>query len=267
MGLLVFGMTGCSAQEDNAREISPDDSASEEYGESAAAEIVKDVDDASDSGDDSIGATEVDEEMFTVDTKVWDVIEDPVFEDYGRLLFPADKLISDSLTLGDVGNILTWYSYVSPERTVEVANYLKQHAASGEQIFYGIYTEEEKAADPEKENTGLFFFRGTPGGKFAITNAGGGFVYVAAMHDSFPHALELSKKGYNAFALIYRPGAQTACEDLARAIAFIHENAEELEVDVSDYSLWGGSAGARMAAWLGSYGTAAFGEVEYPRPG
>ena len=36
--------------------------------------------------------------------------------------------------------------------------------------------------------------------------------------------------------------------------------AEELEVDVADYSLWGGSAGARMAAWLGSYGTEAIGE-------
>lgn len=86
------------------------------------------------------------------------------------------------------------------------------------------------------------------------------------MHDSFPHALELSKMGYNAFALIYRPGAETACEDLARAIAFIHDHADELEVDTTDYSLWGGSAGARMTAWLGSYGTAAFGEAEYPRP-
>ena len=37
-----------------------------------------------------------------------------------------------------------------------------------------------------------------------IANAGGGFVYVGAMHDSFPAALELTKKGYNAFALIYR---------------------------------------------------------------
>ena len=36
--------------------------------------------------------------------------------------------------------------------------------------------------------------------------------------------IELSKQGYNAFALIYRPGAQTACEDLSRAIAFIFEN-------------------------------------------
>ena len=66
---------------------------------------------------------------------------------------------------------------------------------------------------------------------------------------------------------IYRPGAETACEDLARAIAFLHDNAEELQIDMDAYSLWGGSAGARMAAWLGSYGTAVFGEKEYPRPG
>ena len=105
-----------------------------------------------------------------------------------------------------------------------------------------------------------------PGAETAVINAGGGFVYVAAMHDSFPQALELAKRGYNAFALIYRPGADTACEDLARAIAFLHENADELQIDMTNYALWGGSAGARMAAWLGSYGTEAFGEQAYPAP-
>ena len=143
---------------------------------------------------------------------------------------------------------------------------MRDHVESGDTIFYDIYTEEEKKADPAKEDTGLFFFRGDPGAKFAVLNAGGGFAYVGAMHDSFPHALELSKTGYNAFALIYRSGAQTACEDLARAISFIFEHAEELQVDTSDYSLWGGSAGARMAAWLGSYGTESFGEDACPRP-
>ena len=118
-----------------------------------------------------------------------------------------------------------------------------------------------------KRIPGLFFFRGEPGRRFAVCNAGGGFAYVGAMQDSFPHALELSQKGYNAFALIYRPGAQTACEDLARAIGFIFDHAEELEVDTDCYSLWGGSAGARMAAWLGSYGPAAFGGDDLPRPG
>lgn len=67
--------------------------------------------------------------------------------------------------------------------------------------------------------------------------------------------------------MIYRPGAQTACEDLARAISFVFENAEELEVDTDSYSLWGGSAGARMAAWLGSYGPADFGGAELHQPG
>ena len=98
-------------------------------------------------------------------------------------------------------------------------------------------------------------------------DAGGGFAYVGAMHDSFPHALELSKKGYNAFALIYRPGAQTACEDLARAISFIFEHADELQIDTDCYSLWGGSAGGRMADWVGTYGTASFGEKDLPRAG
>lgn len=79
--------------------------------------------------------------------------------------------------------------------------------------------------------------------------------------------LELSKMGYNAFALIYRPGAQTACEDLARAISFIFSHADELEVNTDCYSLWGGSAGARMAAYLGSYGPEAFGGDDLPRPG
>lgn len=204
---------------------------------------------------------------YTEDTKVWDVIDDPAFAGYGRLIFPADKTIDKRMTLNEVGKILTWYNYVNPERTVEIVNYMKTKAEAGEQIFYDIYTDEEKAAVPAKENTGLFFFRGNSGEKFAIVNAGGGFVYVGAMHDSFPYALELSKKGFNAFALIYRPGAETASEDLARAIAFVHEHADELEVDTADYSLWGGSAGARMAAWLGSNGTAAYGEAEYPRPG
>lgn len=201
---------------------------------------------------------------YTADTKISDVINDPVFENYGRLIFPVDSSYYSGDTLGNLR--LTWYNNISPDKTVEIVNYMKDHAAADDVIFYDIYSEEEKALDPEKENTGLFFFKGTPGEKFAACNAGGGFAYVGAMQDSFPHALELSKQGYNAFALIYRPGAQTACEDLARAISFIFEHAEELEVDTDGYSLWGGSAGARMAAWLGSYGPAAFGGDDLPRP-
>lgn len=202
---------------------------------------------------------------YTVDTPISDVMNDPVFGEYGRLIFPVDSGYYSGDTLGELR--LTWYNYIDPEETVEIVNSLHDRAQAGETVFYDIYTDEEKAEDPEKEDTGLFFFKGEPGEKFAVCNAGGGFAYVGAMQDSFPHALELSKKGYNAFALIYRPGAQTACEDLARAISFIFDHAEELEVDTNCYSLWGDSAGGRMAAWLGSYGPAAFGGEDLPQPG
>ena len=201
---------------------------------------------------------------YTTTSKISEVMNDPAFGDYGHLLFPVEDYYYSGDTLGNLH--LTWYNYIDADTTVEIVNTLKHRTASGETIFYDIYTDAEKAADPDKADTGLFFFRGEPGAKVAICNAGGGFAFVGAMHDSFPHALSLSKKGYNAFALIYRPGAQTACEDLARAIAFLHEHADELKIDMTDYSLWGGSAGARMAAWLGSYGTEAFGEAAWPRP-
>lgn len=214
---------------------------------------------------DSVPESETMKKPFDENTSIDIVRNDPVVGDYGRLLFPVDDRYMSGNTLGELQ--LTWYNNIDPAETVEIVNTLWQRANAGETIFYDIYSEEEKAEDPTKADTGLFFFRGNPGERFAVCNAGGGFAYVRAMQDSFPHALELSRQGYNAFALIYRPGAQTACEDLARAISFIFDHAEELEVETDCYSLWGGSAGARMAAWLGSYGPAAFGGNDLPQPG
>lgn len=187
-------------------------------------------------------------------SKIADVMADPSFEGFGRLLFPVSTGYWSGNTLEELR--LTWYNYIDPDKTVEIVNTLKSRADAGKTIFLDIYTEAEKAADPAKKNTGLFFFEGNKGAKTAICNAGGGFSYVSAMHDSFPHALELSKKGYNAFALIYRPGWDTAMEDLARSIALLASNADELSIDMDGYSLWGGSAGARMAATLGSMASA-----------
>lgn len=248
MACFLLCLTGCSGQTETAGEAPPAQSGRLDT-----------------EGEGSAPATEEMDGPFTVDTEIDEVINAPAFGEYGRLLFPVEDGYWSGDTLGELR--LTWYNNIDPDETVEIVNTLWQRANAGETVFYDIYTEEEKAADPDKEDTGLFFFRGEPGAKFAVCNAGGGFAYVGAMQDSFPHALELSQKGYNAFALIYRPGAQTACEDLARAIGFIFAHAEELEVDTECYSLWGGSAGARMAAWLGSYGPAAFGGDDLPRPG
>ncbi len=191
-------------------------------------------------------------DVFTSLSTVGDVINDPAFGNFGRLLFPVDRHISSSLTLAQVSSssIYMWYPYIRAEKTVEIINYLHSQATAGNQIFFRIYSDAEIAADPSKTGTGLFLFKGNTGKPFSVTNAGGGFAYVGAMHDSFPHSLELSKAGYNAFALIYRP--DDPYRDLAKAITFIYDNAEKLGVSKENYSLWGGSAGARMAATLGN---------------
>ncbi len=200
-------------------------------------------------------------------TRIIDIINNPIFENYGRYIFPIHRQISSSLTIENLDSIYTWYNYMKPERTIEIINYFISQIKKGNKIFYDIYTDEEKKLDPSKKDTGLFFFRGNPGQKFSIVNAGGAFSYVGAMHDSFPHALEISKRGFNSFALIYRQGGDNACKDLARAISFIINNKNEFNIDINCYSLWGGSAGARMAAWLGQYGTQYFGEKKCPKPG
>lgn len=198
----------------------------------------------------AVFTAEAEQMKWNADTPISEIISDPVFGDWGRLLFPADRGYYSGDQLNNLS--LTWYGKMDVNETVEIVNTLWEQAAAGETVFFDIYSDAEKAADPEKRNTGLFFFRGEPGAKTAICNAGGGFVFVGAMQDSFPHALELSKMGYNAFALIYRPGWVTAMEDLGRALSFLYDHAEELEIDMSSYSLWGGSAGARMAATLGN---------------
>ena len=95
---------------------------------------------------------------FTADTPIEDVKNDPMFGEAGRLLFPVDEGYSSGDTLG--GLRLVWYNNIDPAETVEIANTLWQRASAGETMFYDIYTEEEKAADPEKEDTGLFFSAG-----------------------------------------------------------------------------------------------------------
>jgi acetyl esterase/lipase len=203
---------------------------------------------------------------YTAQTRIREVASDPVFQGKGRLLFPLYKTIASDAELSDMREYLPWYSNIRTDVTTAVLNRLRQDAAAGKQVIYPLYDEAEMQKDPEKRNTGLVFFRGRKGAKTAVVSAGGGFMYVGAIHDSFPHALALSELGYNAFCPIYRPDAQKACEDLSRALVFLFAHQKELGIDMNHYSLWGGSAGARMTDWVGTYGTAAFGERAVPRP-
>ena len=197
------------------------------------------------------GAGETVYQHITLQTKIWDVIENPAFGGRGKLLFPwdEDSRYTEDMTMEDAPSLLLWHTNMDAENMVDCVNYLIDEVNGGNQILYDFYTEEEKAADPSKDATGLFFFRGEPDAPFAVVSAGGGFAYVGSLHGGFPLAMELNRHGYNAFVLKYRVGMgeTPASEDLIAAVDYIRKHAEELKVSPSDYSLWGGSAGARIS--------------------
>ena len=184
----------------------------------------------------------------TTSDLVHDIVNHPAFKCFGQYLLPWDNDKNYYNTqLNNVSTLLPYHNHVDPSIVVGAINHMIDEINDGKTIFYHFYTEQKKREEPTKESTGLFFFKGKAGAPFAILCPGGGFAYVGSLHEGFPHAIELSKKGYNAFVLKYRVGGELrATEDLAAAIPYISKKAEMFEVSVEDYSLWGSSAGARM---------------------
>lgn len=197
-------------------------------------------------------------EQLTTSNTVSDVVEHPAFNGFGRYVLPLEWRYDPTMKLSNVSSLLPYHNYVDADRAVGYINEMIDMRAQGQQLYY----------DLRRKDAGLFFFPGMPGAPFAVFCPGGGFSYVGSIHEGFPLALEASKKGYNAFVIQYscERGAQGAVEDLAAGIDFIFDHADELGVSTDDYSVWGGSAGARMAAYIGSYTPAAFGAKTENRP-
>jgi acetyl esterase/lipase len=199
---------------------------------------------------------------------VRDIVNHRAFKGFSRLILPGDNdAYHDDTPLSNVRSLMPYHSHVDPDMVVTALNRMIDEVRDGKKIFFDLYTEQQKRVDPSKKFTGLFFFRGEPGAPFAIVCPGGGFSYVGSLHEGFPLALEISKKKYNAFVIRYRiESEQSATEDFAAAIAYIFRNAKALGVNTEGYSLWGGSAGARMVGNIALSGVADYGGGDLPKP-
>lgn len=205
----------------------------------------------------------------SADDSIGKVLNHPAFAGFARLILPwDDRDYDETLPLRAIGQLLPYHSHVDAQIVVSALNRMIDDAGAGRTVFHDVYTEAQKAAEPSRRNTGLFFMRGKPGAPFAVVAPGGGFSYVGSVHEGFPYGVEISKRGFNAFVLKYRVGlgGAAATEDLAAAISYIFRHADALGVSTAGYSLWGSSAGARMAAAIGSHGVARFGGLEVPGP-
>lgn len=104
----------------------------------------------------------------------------------------------------------------------------------------------------------------------AIICPGGGYRRVCSFVEGHPYAKRLNRLGFHAFVVYYRVREKAAFpnpqDDLARAVREIHDHAEEWDLDMRGYSVWGSSAGGHLA---GCFGTESMGYAKYglPKPG
>ena len=192
---------------------------------------------------------------------VSDLVSHPAFRGFGVQLLPKPEYAASTLSLKYVGELMPWHNHVRGDVVVSALNAMIAQVKAGSPLFCPFYTDERKFV------TGLFFFPGKKKAPFAVICPGGGFSYVGSLHEGFPVALDLSRRGYNAFVLNYQTGSGTvACQDLAHALTYIFVHADTFFLTREGYSLWGGSAGARMVAHMGSLGAQAYGGASLPKP-
>ena len=77
--------------------------------------------------------TKVTEIVYAGDSFISDVIADLAFEDYGRLLFPANRGYYSGDKLNNLS--LTWYGTLDVEKTIEIVNTLRSRSTTVSKCF------------------------------------------------------------------------------------------------------------------------------------
>ena len=202
---------------------------------------------------------------FTPETTLRQVRKTPEFAGFSRFIMfcnedPADDPVNPGLDPED-------FTLKSDPvcHTIDGLNVLRDNVRKGVAVSHDIYTPEEKAESPDKDNTNLLFFPGKPGKPFMLICAGGGYATVCSFLEGYPVAAALNRMGYNAFVLSYRVNEigllPRPTEDVAAALRYIFAHAKEFGVATEGYGIVGFSAGGHVA---GSWGTDYLG---YPRFG
>ena len=106
--------------------------------------------------------------------------------------------------------------------------------------------------------------------KCAIICPGGGYGLVCSFIEGKPIAELLNAKGISCVIVYYRVKKKALYsnpqDDLARAIRETMDHANEWKLDMSDYSIWGSSAGGHLAASMGT-GNMGYKKYQLPKPG
>ncbi|MCR5716521.1 MAG: alpha/beta hydrolase [Lachnospiraceae bacterium] len=199
--------------------------------------------------------------LFTEQTTIRELMEMPELQKVKSLLFTNMDEEKASSTLADYGTDKTGMYH---------SLYYTAAMCLREDFIIPLYSPEECKDNPALADVCLLNFAVHPGKETVIICPGGGYNREWVLVEGYPLADDLNRLNTNAFILIYRTGKfhlfPEPLDDLARAIAYLDEHQEELQISMSHYALTGASAGGHLIA---QWGTKVNGYAHYnlPRPG
>ena len=136
-------------------------------------------------------------------------------------------------------------------------NMMIRNYNAGIQITYKIYSEEEIAADPTKDNAEIYYFPADePGAKYALVLSGNVITRTAEMKECVSTAARLHDMGYAVFVMRYRVFQEAddnaPIQDIGNAVRYITEHADQFGVQRENYAVIGHSAGGQLTGLFGS---------------
>ena len=182
--------------------------------------------------------------------------------------FNSESTIKDVLLNKELKKFAPFFYYRFPEEIISKRiDGTSWYAREAINWFYDKTIEGKTSIHHLNKSVNLMQISHRRAAKFAFLVSGGGFVNIDTAHEGIPIGKELYERGYDIFLLTYRLGKyaklDNTAKDINKAISFIIKNKKELNVDIKDFILIGGSAGAYIAE---SYCSNNRGYIKYNNP-
>ena len=182
--------------------------------------------------------------------------------------FDSESTIKDVLLNKELKKFAPFFYYRFPEEIISKRiDDTSWYAREAINWFYDKTIEGKTSIHHLNKSVNLMQISHRRAAKFVFIVSGGGFINIDTAHEGIPIGKELYERGYDIFLLTYRLGKDAKLDnttkDINKAISFIIKNKKELNVDIKDFILIGGSAGAYIAE---SYCSNNRGYIKYNNP-
>lgn len=210
--------------------------------------------------------------LLTPQTTVQELHDNPVLQAAGFYTYTRDKSERDREKWKD-RPLSEYMGENVVEDCVASLNQLMRNYESGVQVTYKIYTDEEIAQEPSRNNAELYYFPADASygkTKYAVILCGNVLTETEEVKEGTAAAYQLNQMGYTAFVLRYRTWQDmhddAPAYDLGRAVQYITSHAEQFNVDTEDYALIGHSSGGHLVGLFGGK-RLGYQEFQVPKPG